>query len=123
MLKRIILFATTLFFSGAGVAAAQAPGEPVITVNNPLGFTNLGQIFSNVLSIIFFLAGLLFFVMLLMGGLQWISAGGDSKALDSARSRITNAFIGLIIVAAAYALAAIVQQVFGINIVSGFNFN
>ena len=95
---------------------------PIFQIKNPLGFTNLGEILKGVLALVFFVAGIAFFIMLLLGGIQWITAGGDAKALDSARARITNAVIGLIIVAAAYALALIIEQVFGVPIVSGFKF-
>ncbi|HEY4694478.1 MAG TPA: hypothetical protein VIH52_00775 [Candidatus Nanoarchaeia archaeon] len=97
-------------------------GGPIFTVKNPLGFTNLGEIFQSLLTLAFFVAGLAFLAMLVLGGIQWISAGGDAKALDAARTRITNAVVGLVIVVAAYALTAIVEQVFGISIVGGFNF-
>ncbi len=95
---------------------------PLFTITNPLGFTNLGQIFQNILTLAFFVAGIGFFFMLILGGIQWIAAGGDPKALTAARTRITNAFIGLVIVVAAYAIAVIIGQVFGISIVNGFKF-
>jgi hypothetical protein len=95
---------------------------PIFELKNPLGFTNLGQIFQAVLTLAFFVAGVALLFMLVLGGIQWISAGGDSKALDAARGRITNAVVGLVIVVAAYAIALILEQVFGIPTVSGFKF-
>jgi hypothetical protein len=97
--------------------------DKIFTIPNFSGFTNLGQILQNLLSLAFFVAGVALFFNILIGGIQWINAGGDPKAMTSARTRITNAIIGLIIVAAAYAIAAIVGQVFGISIVHGFNFS
>lgn len=98
--------------------------ESIITIPNPIPkLDNLGDILNILLGIIFFIAGLLMFFNLVLGGIQWISSGGDAKALDAARGRITNSIIGLIIVVAAFATALILEQVFGINIVSGFNFS
>src|SRR3989344_3080598 len=94
--------------------------QPIFKIPNLPPFTNLGQIFNAILALAFFVAGLAFFITLLIGGIQWITAGGDPKALDSARRRITNALVGLIIVVVAYAIALILEQVLGIRIVSGF---
>lgn len=85
-------------------------------------FTNIGQLLNIMLTLAFFVAALFFFVNLLVGGVSWIGAGGDPKALTAARNRITNAVIGLIIVVAAYAIALVVGQVFGLSIVNGFTF-
>ena len=62
------------------------------------------------------LAGLMFVLWFLLGGLNWIIAGGDSGKIDRAKSQMTNAAIGLIIVVATYSIALIVGAVLGINI-------
>lgn len=91
-------------------------------VVNLSGFTNLGQILRVLLFLAYFVAGLAFFANLLIGGIQWISAGGDPKNVAAARTRITNSIIGLIIVVAAFAITLIVGAVLGLNIF-GFNFS
>ena len=75
-----------------------------------------GTVVRNLVIVAFFAAGLFFFAQLLVGGISWINAGGDPKAMDAARSRITNAVIGMVIVAASFAIALIVTMAFGINI-------
>src|SRR3989344_5131310 len=90
-------------------------------VPNLTGFTNLGQLLKVLLLLAFFVAGVAFFFNLIVGGIQWISSGGDPKAITAARSRITQGAVGLIIVVAAFAITLIVGQVFGLNIF-GFNF-
>ncbi len=62
-------------------------------------------------------AGVLAFLYLLWGGIQWITAGGDKDALDKARKRITQALIGLAIVFSVYALLYIIRVLFGINLI------
>ena len=90
-----------------------------IQLPNILPLTNIAQLLSILVNLAYFVAGLAFFINLIIGGIQWISSGGDPKSLQSARGRITSAFIGLIIVVAAYAITLIAGQVFGIDI---FNF-
>ena len=59
---------------------------------------------------------LVFFFMLVLGGLKWVMSGGDQKAVEAARSQITNALIGLAIVFAAWAIMQLINIVFGVNI-------
>jgi len=82
-------------------------------------FTNLGDLLRNALLIIFFFAAVLAFVFILIGGIQWITAGGDKFAAASARDRITAAVIGLVIVMATFGLTLIVTSALGINIFGG----
>jgi len=61
---------------------------------------------------------LVFLFMLITGAIQWISSGGDKQALESARGKITNALIGLIILFAAFAIIQVIERFFGINILT-----
>jgi len=62
-------------------------------------------------------AGVVAFIFLLLGGWQWITAGGDKDGLDKARKKVTNSLIGLALVLSTYALLRVVQILFGINLV------
>ena len=86
-------------------------------------FTDLGLLLSNILILLFAAAALLAFVFIVIGGLQWITAGGDKIAAASARDRITAAIIGLVIVVAAFALTSIILTLLGINIFGGVDFS
>lgn len=114
-MRRIIPLAssTIVFLSSATKVLAQNI-EGVDRSRIP--FDNLGPLMSNALSLLFFFAGLLTFVFIVIGGIQWITAGGDAKAAQAARDRITAAVVGLIVVVAAFAITLILGQVFGINI-------
>ena len=82
------------------------------------GGTALGTLISNLVGALFIAGFLLAFVYLLMGGIGWVTSAGDKAKLEKARDQITNAIIGLIVVAAAYALTAIVAQFFGFELKS-----
>jgi len=85
----------------------------------PLGFLDIGGLFSRILVLIYFAAGVFFLIQISVGGLSFLNSGGDPKALDAARGRITNAILGLVIVAAAFGITWVVTNAFGINIFSG----
>lgn len=120
-----LIILTQIFSSKVFAINPSDPGgsstQP-FTIPNLLGFKNLGELIKVLLQLAYFVAGLALFFNLVIGGIQWINAGGDEKAMSSARRRITNAVIGLIIVVAAAAITAIISQVFGISILEGFKF-
>jgi len=66
--------------------------------------------------LILVVAALLFFFMLVVGGVQWIVSGGDKAGSENARKRITSALVGLAIVFAAWAIAMLINTLFGIDI-------
>ena len=76
----------------------------------------LGDIVAGLVTVAFFAAALFFLIQVVIGGISWTNAGGDAKALEAARTRLTNALIGLLIVVAAFAVSVIVTTVLGINI-------
>lgn len=60
----------------------------------------------------------LLLLYLLWGGLTWITAGGDSSKVSSARDKITQAVIGLIVLAASLAIFMLVQSFLGVEILN-----
>lgn len=55
---------------------------------------------------------------LIMGGIKYITSGGDKGKVDAARSHITAAIIGLILALLAFFIVNVVAQIF-----TGQNFN
>lgn len=49
-------------------------------------------------------AALVFFFILVIGGIRWIVSGGDKQQTENARGQITAALVGLVIVFAAWAI-------------------
>ncbi len=85
----------------------------------PLQSLTIGGIISGAISLVMLVVALVFFFMLVLGGLKWVMSGGDQKAVEAARSQITNALIGLAIVFAAWAIMKLIGVVFGVDL---FNF-
>lgn len=71
----------------------------------------LGDLIGNIIRLMFFIAGLYALVLLLLGGFEWVSSGGDDKKLTSARGKIFNAIIGLVVMVAVLTLVIILEQV------------
>jgi hypothetical protein len=75
---------------------------------DPLGGANIQTVISRLISAALSLVGAIFFVMFLWGGWLWMSAGGDAAKVKKATTTLTNAVIGLVIVAAAYGITSFV---------------
>lgn len=80
-----------------GVAA------PIGNINNySTQSGGIAGLLSALLPILFTFAGLLLLLYLLFGGISLMTSGGDPKSVASAKGKITNAFIGFILVFVAY---------------------
>ena len=94
------------------------PATIPVTVPRPPGlpFAQLGTLISGGIGIILIIAALAAFIFLIMGGLQWITSGGDKAAVESAQHKIQAALIGLFVVFAAWAIMLVVGQILGIDL-------
>lgn len=92
-----------------------------MTVPQPDQFriSDLGQLISAVVGTIMIIAALLAFLYLILGGIKWITSGGDKAGMEEARNKITHAIVGLIVVGAAWAIMTLVQNFLGVQIIGG----
>ncbi len=102
------------------VAPALAQGsikiQPGTTDFNQLQNMTVGGIISGAISLVLIIVAIVFFFILVIGGLRWVTSGGDEKKVGAARAQITNALIGLAIVFAAWAIMKLIGTIFGIDI-------
>lgn len=114
-LQKIAMSATGAFsglFASASVVMAQL-GTVIVPDR---GYApNLGAVISSALNIVMLIAAILVFLYLIMGGIEWITSGGDKGQTEKARNKITAAIIGLIILAASYALLQLALTLLGFS--------
>lgn len=77
--------------------------------------TDIGRLITSSVNLIVVVAGILVFVYLVWGGIQWLTSGGDKTHVQEARDKITHALIGLAIIAAAWALTMIITTFLGVQ--------
>jgi hypothetical protein len=68
--------------------------------------------FTNILRLVFVVAGIYAFINFILAGFQYMGAAGDTKALNAAWSRIWQSLMGLILIVGSFALAALFSQLF-----------
>jgi uncharacterized membrane protein len=82
------------------------------------GFTNtlfnssdsINTAISQVIGIVLSFLGVIFFVLIIISGYQWMTAGGSKEQVQKAQERLKNAVIGLAIVLVAYAITFLITS-------------
>ena len=115
-MKKIIILAILLFFiivaptdfvsgsedawKGLNNSAKKGYGDE-ITKNADIP-AKIGTLVGSLLAFV----GIIFFLLMIYGGLLWMTARGNDQKVQKAKELIESAIVGLIIVLAAYAITA-----------------
>ena len=82
----------------------------------PAEANTLGDILSRLLPYVYAVAGLMLFIILIIGGFGYLTSGGDPKKVEMAQGKITHALMGFLIIFLSYWLAQLLEIIFGIQI-------
>ena len=96
--------------AGEGLGPWNEPGE----ISNAAGY--LGTILSNVIGFMTIGGGIWFIFQFVIGTYSWMSAGGDQAKISAAQRKVSNAFLGLTVMVAAYALIWLIGELLGFKI-------
>ena len=80
----------------------------------PGGIQSIGDLVSNVLPIIYGLAGIALFGLIVYGGFMWLTSSGDPEKIRKSMSTILNAAIGIAIIVFAVVITRIFAGVLDI---------
>jgi len=96
------------------LAVITNPALPIgSSVQKAEGFANYISI---ALRTMYIIGGVAMTVTLVYGGVMYITSAGDDKALTKAKKIMTDAIIGIIILASTIPIAKILESIFGLNI-------
>jgi hypothetical protein len=97
---------------------AQAVYNPQLSasIRNLSGWEFINSFFPYFVVLLFIIGAIGFFFMLVLGGVQWITSGGDKARVEDARRKVTSALIGLFLLFIVYAIVKLINILFGINI-------
>jgi TRAP-type C4-dicarboxylate transport system permease small subunit len=120
----VVLSVTLIFFIikvllninvfGQVVVPAYAATEIDISKLLPFGqlFQDFGKFITRIIFFALFAAALIFFGLMVWGGIRYLNSGGNEESVEQARNTLMNAFIGLLIVVASFVIIEIVIGVF-----------
>lgn len=110
-----------IFLNGiVGVVRAAPPpvkDPPAYTsTTEPLQIADMAILFTRIVYIVIAVTGMMLFIMLIMGGVKFITAGGEPEKLQSARKTLTFAIAGAVIVACAYLIIILIEKITGVPV-------
>lgn len=73
-------------------------------------------VFLRILTLIVPLSTLALFIMLIIGGIRYLTSGGDPKATASAQQTMTYSILGIVLIVLAYLVFRIIEVFTGVNI-------
>ncbi len=82
----------------------------------PAQLTDLEGIFEKLVNAFIGLASIALFVMLLLGGIKYITSGGDPKKIEGAKSTLTYAIGGMIFVLLSYLILVLIKTLTGAEV-------
>ena len=108
------LLALNLFLPIAAHAQTAKAACPKISdafkhgFTDPLGDVCVPDLVNRLIVAALSVAGTIFFLLFIWGGLQWFTAGGEPGKVKKATTTLVNAVIGMAIIAASYAIVVTV---------------
>lgn len=84
----------------------------------PAGVPQLQQLLLRVIGLSVGLAFMALLVMLVIGGIKYLTSGGDQKATASAQKTLTWAVLGMVFFALAWVALLLVKAITGVDITS-----
>src|SRR3989304_7750979 len=90
--------------------------SPVYAVQDPAKISDIVEILENIISLLAPAAGIAFFIMMLIGGFQFLTSGGDPKAAGAARGTLTYAEIGIVLVIVSWLILVLIRDITGADV-------
>lgn len=91
-----------------------SPPPQISNLGNGAGAIN--SLLDNTLGLFFAAGGMAFILMFVWGAVQIIMSQGDKEAVSKARSKITWAIIGLVLLSLSYVIFNLIQAITGFKI-------
>jgi hypothetical protein len=86
--------------------------EAISSSTYPTKINSVDNIIASVIEIILSFLGMIFVVLILISGVNWMTAHGNEEKVSKAKETILNLIIGLILVLAAFAITYMISSVF-----------
>jgi hypothetical protein len=84
----------------------------------PATLADLEKVFGNVVQDVLAIGGVVLFIMLILGGLKFITSGGDPKAAEGAQKTITYAIGGLLLILVSYLILVLIHTITGVDVLN-----
>ncbi len=123
--KMVLIGGFALFFTGILMPARALRAQNWLDRANEGGLNAVGSeaygstgapekslegIIASLIKVFLGLLGVIFLIMIIMGGFKWMTAGGSEEKIKEAVSYIKNGMIGLLIILCAFSIATFISN-------------
>lgn len=126
-LQMTLITAVTLFGVGLAANVSKVAAIDVFTNGACSGATGAGSsaicgaakqddaqnIIKNVINTMLFVLGMIAVIMIVIGGIRYVTSGGDSTQVAAAKNTVLYSVVGLVIAIMAFAIVNFVVKAFG----------
>jgi hypothetical protein len=91
---------------GSGTGGATVCNSKNNTTSNPL--TGSSGVLTNVANLLALIGGIIVVIMIIVGGIKYVTSSGDSSQVSSAKNTIIYGLIGLVVIALARIIVSVV---------------
>lgn len=92
---------------------------PIGNIGSFTGAGGAAAVIKIIIQLLFIIGFISAFICILVGAIRWIASGGDPKNIQSARNQIISCLAGLVILVSIFAIITIVENIFGVRIITG----
>ena len=103
-------------FSPSPVSAASNWTSSCVTTDGVATIQGFECIFRNVAQVIVYFGGIVFFIMFIKGGFEYMTSGGDPKKSAKATSTLTMSIIGIIGVIASFLILKFITSFTNVDV-------
>ena len=100
-----------MFYANQAVGAVTPPmqeGLDVFQTASGASTATLPAVIGRIVRIVISLLGLVAAIIIILGGFQWMTSGGNEEKIAGAKKLMINGLIGMVLVILAYAIASFV---------------
>ena len=100
-----------MFYANQAVGAVTPPmqeGLDTFRTESGASMATLPAVIGRIVRIVISLLGLVAAIIIILGGFQWMTSGGNEEKIAGAKKLMINGLIGMVLVILAYAIASFV---------------
>lgn len=93
----------------------------VVSDDAPTPLYAFTGVFTRILSALIPLGGIVLFIMLVIGGFMFITSSGDPRKTEGAKSTLTYAIAGIVLLASAFLIIELIANFVGVPTILNFS--
>lgn len=90
--------------------------DEIKTTSGAATLEGLENVFDSVVGVVLGFGGIVLFFMLIVGGFQFITAGGDPAKVEQAKKTLTYAIMGVVLLALAFLILKFISTFTGVDV-------